>query len=250
MEPRRRGRRPISPRWSTRAYGLFANGATNHDVYEALRAEGETEGRHDMPAETTIPAIRQRFRQLPEREQREYTEARWPESFESGALPNEAVPATLELLGNLFRTVTSRLGSQPGRPSVRFARHFWRVTAGAPDAPFSARFALAGRLASDEALTGIVRGETARAVEAWLAFHPWTSGEAAAAYLAAIRASAVPPVTATMEANLTSFTYTIEADTDLDKAAAAMVEASGGLIDAATARAGLADTRRRSAEAN
>lgn len=88
-------------------------------------------GRLGIPAPTdrTVRRYLEQWRQLSDSQRAEYTECRWPDSFEMGALPWEAAPAVAELLRAALDPAD--LGSF--RPPVQLARWFWRVRTVAPE---------------------------------------------------------------------------------------------------------------------
>lgn len=159
---RRLGRRPIDRYWIERMKALCAGEPrpTNRDIAEELRAVGLRLGRNDYPSERTIPALKKRFYDpLPEGKKREYTLARWPESFITDDLPWEASATILELL-QLYLAE-----GEQHRPTVRAARWFWHVTQAMPRAPATERSAIAWVLTANELLGGELPSDTARRLE-------------------------------------------------------------------------------------
>lgn len=144
---RRRGRRPIDRYWIERMKALCAQEPrpTIHAIAEALGAEGSQLGRNDYPSERTIPALKKmHYDPLSDHERRQYTLARWPESFITGALPWEASATTLGLL-RLYLPM-----GEDYRPTVRAARWFWQVTQAMPRAPSKDRTTLTWVLTAHE----------------------------------------------------------------------------------------------------
>lgn len=88
--------------------------------------------RTDIPRGNTIRRIRDRF---PKSERVTYRPVAWPESFGNPDLPWESGAAIFELWRHLR-----------GRPSLRVARAYWRVTLAAPAASVPARHGMAAHL--------------------------------------------------------------------------------------------------------
>ena len=127
----------------------------------------------DRPSERWIEEkLKTEWDDLPASEKQGYSAFYWPGSMLSGALPWEAAPAALELFA-LMNTGNSR-----GRPHIRHARWFWRVTLAAPDAPIYRREDISRELARLEGRGPIPQGLG----EEYLAFAPWRSEENDAAY--------------------------------------------------------------------
>jgi len=129
----------------------------------------------DRPSERWIEEkLKTEWDDLSANEKQTYSAFHWPESMLSGALPWEAVPAALELFAYM------NTGNSRGRPSIRDARWFWRVTLAAPDISIGERESCSRGLAQLEA-----RGHTPKDLlflEAYLAFAPWRSEENKAAH--------------------------------------------------------------------
>lgn len=113
------------------------------------------------PTDRTVRRYLEQWRQLPDSERAQYTECRWPDSFEMGALPWEAAPAVAELLRMALDPAD--LGSF--RPPVQLARWFWRVRTVAPEMGGDECRRLAAHLLLIE--RGLMDASQRRAIEAY-----------------------------------------------------------------------------------
>jgi hypothetical protein len=167
-------REPHDERYDEVAFAIRAREprASDAAVVKMLREWAQQQRKRDVllrsepPSARTVSRIRQRWKALDADEQREYTEARWPEAKVSGALPWEAAAALLEFRRYLADHPQLRL-------TVRGARWFWWVTQSAPGAPFEYRWQASSRVATYEVL-GAIPPEELRRVEAFLMYRPWT----------------------------------------------------------------------------
>jgi hypothetical protein len=204
-------------------YSTFANEPRLSDRAVAARMErlGKGLGRDDYPATRTVNKYRELYNHLPEHVKAGYRDFRWPESMEAGLLPWPASAAALELLGiQRTRDMWSQIGRDPGelptsafdlpigRPSVRLARWFWRVTQSAPDLlafppevpevpsplplnKLPGRYYIAQALAVHEA-AGEISQRLLDAVETYFAYAPWRDIRNAAQYSLALGTGQVP----------------------------------------------------------
>ncbi|HWO93419.1 MAG TPA: hypothetical protein VNL92_01510 [Dehalococcoidia bacterium] len=125
----------------------------------ARRDSTPPEERVRYPAERTVRTLRQEYEKLPREDQTQFGWVRWPDSFEDGSLPWEAAPAVLELLrlkaGQLaelrYEWPFAGAGGhwEAGRPDVRLAAAFWRVTQAAPRHCVECRLSVAELLEQD-----------------------------------------------------------------------------------------------------
>lgn len=99
---------------------------TLNKLAKLAREEGEKLGRDDYPSERTIRRYREEIQNAPEEQQQKYRNVYWPETFLSGAIPWEAAPVVLELIQSW------RDWRGDGRPTIRCALWFWRITLAAP----------------------------------------------------------------------------------------------------------------------
>jgi hypothetical protein len=124
--------------------------------------------RGDPPSERWVSQfLRLEWPNIPDNERRQYTLAKWPDSFTSGALPWEASATTLELLRERQRR--AELRPDDSRPLVRVAKWFHRVSLAAPDLEFELREVLAFISAAHESKM-LADPEIAEIVEAWLMY--------------------------------------------------------------------------------
>jgi hypothetical protein len=191
--------------WIDKLYATFANESriSDREVTTRMQKLGEEMSRDDYPATRTVNKYRDLFNHLPENVKAGHKDFCWPESMEAGLLPWEAGAAALELLGiqrgqDLLLSPRG-LGLAIGRPSVRLARWFWRVTQAAPDLPaflqefeerpgrYYVAMALAVRESVGDMSQGVLDG-----VEAYLAYAPWRSRGNAGQYGRAIDAGQIP----------------------------------------------------------
>lgn len=139
----------------------------------ALTAIGINAGRADTPpGQRTISTKKKAHSLKPAHERLLYRYFYWPESMGTVDLPWEASRPLLDMLA-----VAKSWDS--ARPTIRFARWYWRLHQAAPRLTQEARYGritlyvAAGELAAAEA-AGASMESTWRAIEAWLAFEPWT----------------------------------------------------------------------------
>ncbi|MBI4491736.1 MAG: hypothetical protein HY690_02970 [Chloroflexi bacterium] len=170
--------KPIAQDWRDQVYTLCGSGRKRSvvEMFQLLEAEGIRLGRNDYPSKRSLNRIRDDFHRLPEPQQREYGQVRWPDSFGRGDLPWEAGRAALDLL---------RFHDEQGldRPTVRHVRWFWRVGMAAPGIPTQDADRLSEHLATAEFLAVANLGTTeVQGLEWLLAYQPWRSDDDAAAY--------------------------------------------------------------------
>lgn len=137
MAQSRRGRPPISEFWVT----LIQQQAVNFphvsaaEIARQVAKQGEKIGKTDYPKDRRVREIVAAVRGAGEEVQRPHRYVRWPDSFDSGALPWEAAPAVLELLSPILAAE-----SEPeNRPTVEGALVWWHVAQSAPHLSFEAR---------------------------------------------------------------------------------------------------------------
>jgi hypothetical protein len=172
------GRSSVDDFWRGKIEELTANSPKLGPKAAAQRFEKDPEcaGRDDWPSESTIGRYQRAFRKKDPAEQVGYRWLYWPQSFEEGALPWEAAAAVLEIL-------RFYLDKGMGRPRIAIARWFWRLTQAAPDAPVNMRSTLAQLLHGASISNAPPSAQYwPEAVEGWLAYGPWRSEEAMAAY--------------------------------------------------------------------
>ncbi len=94
-------------------------------ILDQLVKEAEEHGipTDTIPSERGIARRLEVFDGLPAAAKAEYSLLYWPESFEHRLLPEEAAPAAMRLLRY----------SWPRRPTVQFARNWWRIATVRPD---------------------------------------------------------------------------------------------------------------------
>lgn len=146
-------------------------------IEQRLAEIGRERGDLPYPSPRSIRRIRSEQLARSEAERIPYRYVRWPESFESGALPWAAAPAMLDELAR--RNLDERLNE--GRPTLRWARRYWQLLQSVPDADDEARWwlrAVARHLASYDVLGGPPAGEL-EALEGWLAHRAWKPDSAA-----------------------------------------------------------------------
>lgn len=158
------GRPALDPHWRDRVWTMHAQDKTltARQLRTRLLGEPESPAHAPVPSERWVYRCLKEFNDLAPPDRQQYELARWPESFQEGALPWESAATVLALLQVLL----------PNRPSVRLARWVWRVRQAVPDAGLGPWLMSARQLAAAEVLGGI-QGSDARGVEGWLAFHGW-----------------------------------------------------------------------------
>lgn len=159
---------------------LAADGMKPSAISREIADRARREGWADAPQLRTVQRLYARWLEFPEEERRLQGRVHWPEAMLLGLLPWEAAPIVLDLL-------RWRDGLGRGRPSVRLARWFWRVSLAAPDLSLGERACLAGELADAEYIRQTERGEVSspEGYEWYLAYHPWRGADDQAAYHAA-----------------------------------------------------------------
>ena len=130
-----------------------------------------------VPSERTISRIRkEEWPHLSAEKRAQYREFQWPESMERGDLPWEAAKAALLLS-------YTRQARFVGRPTIRQAKWFWRLSLAAPDLVLEEHLRATDLLAVWEAI-GDRPGDHVRGIEWYLTYAPWRAGteERAAGY--------------------------------------------------------------------
>ena len=142
----------------------------------------------EYPSERTISRIKAgEWPQMSETEQAQYRTFYWPESMERGDLPWEASASSLELLGWVARPP---LEDAYGRPTVRVAKWFARVSMAVPDLGLQRRHELAIEFAAWEVMG--YEEDAVRGWEVYLFWAPWRSPERQQEYDEAIEKEIVP----------------------------------------------------------
>jgi len=163
----------VAQHWRDKVFTLVAEqpNLSAASIEAKLHEQANVEGiEEEPPSARTIGRIREEFSRLSEAQQGEYAYARWPESFQSGALPWEAGRLVLDLMAELRRL------SQP-RPLLRHAKWYWRITQVAPDLGIMYRWRIANHAAVLETQGKLAQPEDTRRIEWWLAFRPWSGRE-------------------------------------------------------------------------
>lgn len=167
-------------RYAERVAVLAEEGWRPAAIFRVIESEARDSGVVDYPSERTVRRLYEQHRQLPERVRREDAAFRWPAAMESGALPWEASRAALELL-------RYRDEARLGRPTVRHAKWYWRLTLADPDIRKSEANKHSAWLAAAEfaRIAGVPFALRTEAIEWNLAYRPWQSPENGRAYRAA-----------------------------------------------------------------
>jgi hypothetical protein len=120
----------IIPDWEPDVYALLAKDERQSAVKLADALEDIAARRGAIPpSPRTVRRIKKLWDGLTEDQRRLYREVHWPETFQSGALPWEAAPLTLEIMNGLEEL-------EPNiRPLVRNVLWAWRIKQAKPDAP-------------------------------------------------------------------------------------------------------------------
>lgn len=190
-----------------------------------------------FPSQRTIGRIRSdEWVPMSSEEKAQYRLVSWPDTFQRGDLPWEASAATLELLAiwlesDLFQKFVLAQRDDPlgpldllmGRPTVRLAEWYWRVTQAAPDLPKDIvdqllqgvspekarpiRYDIAKALATWTAAGASVPHRLRDAIEAYLAYAPWRSPIHAAHYNMAVDLGHIPVLT---QEDLRSFDFPLK----------------------------------------
>lgn len=174
---REEGRPKTDSHWAERVRILTEiEGLGPHALWQRLEQEAAEAKRRDAPSKRMVARLRTEFLALDDSKRRAYRSFRWPESM-GGDLPWEASGAALELV-----QLHQARGLPP--PLYRLVEWYWRATLAASDAPLAERYRIASLLAATE-IGGDMPGAL-RQVESFVAWAPWRSPEASAAYEAAI----------------------------------------------------------------
>ena len=206
----------ISNYWRRETFKRFKNhprdaDAPASDIARALEkhaasADCPPEEVDGYPSERTIRGtLRAAYRELPESEQLLIQELHWPESFELGLLPWEAAPELLAELGDLLETTgggpaDGARGGDAMRPTVRWARWYWRLRTSVPDAPLDAVSFLATQMEASEIVGAESAERIKRGIEGWFAYRGWPGGDRQGepsgpeAHASAVQRGIVPPV--------------------------------------------------------
>ena len=145
-------------------------------ILDEVRSRAERFGlTKDYPSQRTIQRIKD---DITPDERIEYGSLHWPESMDRGDLPWEASASALELLFILHSL-------KEGRPNIRLAKWFWRVSRAAPDATPEKRLHAARLLSIWEAL-GQSQREAKEGIEWFFAYAPWRSIDRAQEYTDAL----------------------------------------------------------------
>lgn len=158
----------IDPYWEEKVRGIKANNRRWGEprIWKELQQDERFE--KDGPSQGWVASF---LRRIKDEDLTAYRLVHWPETFERGDLPWEASAATLELLALQDRFAGF------GRPTLRLARWFWRVTMAAPDLPAfmdseQGRWGIARLLAAWETL-GKAPEQGREGIEWYLAYAPW-----------------------------------------------------------------------------
>ena len=108
-------------------------------IAQRLEEEANQLGRNDWPSEKACRNYMAIHRQAGEHERRQYRLTYWPVSFGTPELPWEAAPAVLEAV---------RMTCEDGRPTVRTAKWYWRLSLAAPDMEPKDRLNMARQMAA------------------------------------------------------------------------------------------------------
>ncbi|MFH1141999.1 MAG: hypothetical protein V1724_10165 [Chloroflexota bacterium] len=186
--------------WRERVRALITDEPRMGDAKIAARllVEAQEKGRDDSPSARTVRRMREEFKTEPAHAQAQYRAFYWPESMERGDIPWEASVHCMELLGYLFH---SSRAEEYGRPTIRQAKWFWRVSTAVPDLHLAERESLARLLAIWQAV-GELTKEATRSAEGFLAFAPWRSPENEQEYDKAIAEKVIPAMPETLGLDL------------------------------------------------
>jgi hypothetical protein len=183
---------PKTDQWYVlRIHQYVATGLKAPTIHKRLVKDGEKAGRSDWPSLRTVHRYCDEYEKLPESVKAEQARFRWPETMRWGLLPWEASQAALELLALQHRYDQALTEKDPaipprGRPTVRDAKWFWRLSLAAPTLPRESALRLAKELAAIEYATELAKADhrdLSVNLEPWewcLALRTWESREATA----------------------------------------------------------------------
>lgn len=158
-------------------------------ITRLLEIEAKEEGRQDWPSPRTVQHRYDQHSKSSEEDKRQAALVRWPQSMGNADLPWEASAAVLDLL-------RYRDENGLGRPKVRLAKWFWRITLAHPDSETVNRAAYAAFLAAWELVEGGSKKGTSafdlEALELFLAYRPLQDESNAIAYKLALEPRGTP----------------------------------------------------------
>ena len=138
-------------------------------IKQGLEQKAADNGREDAPGERWVGNFLKKLKEDPNwpQEESEYRTFYWPESMEREDLPWSASRVLLDFLAG-------ELHERQPRPNIRVCKWYWRLYQAAGDLSWGGMEMLAKHLAIAE-VGGTSKEDTARRIEGWLAFAPWTN---------------------------------------------------------------------------
>src|SRR5262245_26897110 len=112
--------------WRERIARLDAEGYSGTRIHAAIAAEARERGERDYPSDRQVRRILADLKSLDDEQRRQNALFSWPRCMDGRDLPWEASRTVLDLLA--WRDQRGL-----GRPTVRHAKWYWRITLAQPD---------------------------------------------------------------------------------------------------------------------